>query len=120
MSMTATEFSAIVDSLRESRYVWRLLRGMNATDREDVLQNALLWCWEHRENASLVTSPRTWAINAVRTSLKRWQRSERRFVLAKSSPDITEPCVASDPADSQELEPLLSLFRRDVCPPTRE
>jgi DNA-directed RNA polymerase specialized sigma24 family protein len=65
---------------RASKKAQRYLRRykLSRADREDILQDALLWCWEHRDNYSLTTSLDTWFVNAVRHSYERWLRIEKR------------------------------------------
>jgi hypothetical protein len=67
---------------RASKIAIRFLRkrGVTLDDREDILQDALLWCLEHQDNYSLTTTLETWFINAVRDAYKRHQRHEARMV----------------------------------------
>lgn len=51
-------------------------RGLQKSDRDDVISAAMLWCWENRANYSLTTTLETWFMNAVRDAYKNLQRSE--------------------------------------------
>jgi hypothetical protein len=51
-------------------------RGLQKSDRDDVIAAAMLWCWENRDNYSLTTTLETWFMNAVRDSYKNLQRNE--------------------------------------------
>lgn len=51
-------------------------RGLQKTDRDDVIAAAMLWCWENRDNYSLTTTLETWFMNAIRDAYKDLQRSE--------------------------------------------
>jgi hypothetical protein len=53
-------------------------RRLTRVDREDIIQEALLWCWEHRDSYSGATSLDTWFVNAVRDAFKQWRRDEFR------------------------------------------
>jgi hypothetical protein len=59
-------------SIRARRFLRK--RGLQRADREDILADALAWCWENRENYSLTTTLDTWFVNAVRDSYKRYRR----------------------------------------------
>jgi hypothetical protein len=66
----------VVQLARASRKANRFVRELPRQDREDILQAALLWCWENRESYSLTTSLETWFVNAVRDAFKQWRRGE--------------------------------------------
>ena len=51
-------------------------RGLQKSDRDDVIAAAMLWCWEHRDQYSLTTTLETWFMNAVRDAYKELQRDE--------------------------------------------
>lgn len=51
-------------------------RGLQKSDRDDVIAAAMLWCWENRDNYSLTTTLETWFMNAVRDAYKDLQRNE--------------------------------------------
>jgi DNA-directed RNA polymerase specialized sigma24 family protein len=53
-------------------------RGLTRDDRDDVIAAAILWCWENRNNYSLVTTLDTWFVNAVRDAYRAWRRGEMR------------------------------------------
>ncbi len=76
--MTSPAEIFVTQLARASRRANRLLSGLSRADRDDVIADAIAWCWEHREEYSLVTSIETWFVNAVRHALERWQRGESR------------------------------------------
>jgi hypothetical protein len=45
-------------------------RGLQKSDRDDVIASAMLWCWENRDNYSLTTTLETWFMNAIRDAYK--------------------------------------------------
>src|ERR1700676_853973 len=49
-------------------------RGLQKSDRDDVISAALLWCWENRANYSLTPTLETWFMNAVRNAYQDMQR----------------------------------------------
>jgi DNA-directed RNA polymerase specialized sigma24 family protein len=49
-------------------------RGLQKSDRDDVIAAAMLWCWEHRDNYSLTTTLETWFMNAIRDAYKDLRR----------------------------------------------
>jgi hypothetical protein len=51
-------------------------RGLQKSDRDDVIAAAMLWCWENRDSYSLTTTLETWFMNAVRDAYKGLQREE--------------------------------------------
>ena len=51
-------------------------RGLQKSDRDDVIAAAMLWCWENRDNYSLTTTLETWFMNAIRDAYKSLQRDE--------------------------------------------
>jgi hypothetical protein len=51
-------------------------RGLQKSDRDDVIGAAMLWCWENRDNYSLTTTLETWFMNAVRNAYQALQRNE--------------------------------------------
>jgi len=51
-------------------------RGLQKSDRDDVISAAMLWCWENRDNYSLITTLNTWFMNAVRNAYQDLRRNE--------------------------------------------
>jgi DNA-directed RNA polymerase specialized sigma24 family protein len=51
-------------------------RGLQRSDRDDVIAAAMLWCWENRDNYSLTTTLETWFMNAVRNAYQDLKRNE--------------------------------------------
>jgi hypothetical protein len=51
-------------------------RGLQKSDRDDVIAAAMLWCWENRDNYSLTTTLETWFMNAVRNAYQDLQREK--------------------------------------------
>jgi hypothetical protein len=52
------------------------VRGLQKSDRDDVISSAMLWCWENRDNYSLTTTLETWFMNAIRDAYKALRRNE--------------------------------------------
>jgi len=89
-------------------------RGLQKSDRDDVISAALLWCWENRANYSLTTTLETWFMNTVRNAYQDLRRDElptsnesiERF--GSSGRDETYNAVAAEDAVSaiaRELTP---------------
>lgn len=51
-------------------------RGLQKSDRDDVIAAAMLWCWENRANYSLTTTLETWFMNAIRDAYKALKRDD--------------------------------------------
>jgi len=51
-------------------------RGLQKSDRDDVIAAAMLRCWENRDNYSLTTTLETWFMNAVRNAYQDLKRNE--------------------------------------------
>jgi DNA-directed RNA polymerase specialized sigma24 family protein len=51
-------------------------RGLQKSDRDDVIADAMLWCWTNRASYSLTTTLETWFMNAVRDAYKALKRNE--------------------------------------------
>ncbi len=51
-------------------------RGLQKSDRDDVIADAMLWCWTNRASFSLTTTLETWFMNAVRDAYKALKRNE--------------------------------------------
>jgi DNA-directed RNA polymerase specialized sigma24 family protein len=51
-------------------------RGLQKSDKDDVIASAMLWCWENRDKYSLTTTLETWFMNAVRNAYQDLQRNE--------------------------------------------
>lgn len=73
--MDADSFKPLIASAKHVGWV----RGLSRNDRDDITQEALLWCWEHRDSPSPSTSLNTWFVNAVRHAYKRWRREQRKW-----------------------------------------
>lgn len=103
MSTAAELF--VITLARASRKAGLYLNRMSRHDREDVLQGAIAWCWENRENYDPKLSLDEWFLNAVRDAKKLWTRHERRRGSADLdnliSPD--EPSVQAEAAQAREL-----------------
>ena len=78
MSGPGQEFVRTVASASRSANRFLHARGLQAEDRNDILAEALAWCWQNRDNYSLTTSLETWFVNAVRDAYKAWMRYETR------------------------------------------
>jgi DNA-directed RNA polymerase specialized sigma24 family protein len=75
-------------------------RGLQKSDRDDVISAALLWCWENRANYSLTTTLETWFMNAVRDGYKGLQRGE----LPLSDESIDQMASADPTYDAAAAE----------------
>lgn len=53
-----------------------MARGLQKSDRDDVIAAAMLWCWENRDNYSLTTTLETWFMNAIRDAYKDLRRDD--------------------------------------------
>jgi len=51
-------------------------KGLQRSDRDDVISAAMLWCWENKDSYSLTTTLETWFMNATRDAYKDFQRHE--------------------------------------------
>jgi DNA-directed RNA polymerase specialized sigma24 family protein len=51
-------------------------RGLQKSDRDDVISAALLWCWANKANYSLTTTLETWFMNAIRNAYQDLRRRE--------------------------------------------
>lgn len=51
-------------------------RGLQKSDRDDVISAAMLWCWENRANYSLTTTLETWFMNAIRHAHRDFKNAE--------------------------------------------
>ena len=78
--MTSAQEMFMIELSRASAKAQRFLsrRRLSSEDRDDIIGMAMLWCWEHREEFSLVTTTETWFVNAVRDAYRAWRRGERR------------------------------------------
>ena len=75
-------------------------RGLQKSDRDDVISAALLWCWENRANYSLTTTLETWFMNAVRDGYKGLRRGE----LPRSDESIDQMASADPIYDAVAAE----------------
>jgi hypothetical protein len=76
MTHTASEVFTMQLARAAAKQANRFLsaRGLQKSDRDDVIAAAMLWCWENRDNYSLTTTLETWFMNAVRDAYKALQR----------------------------------------------
>jgi len=85
-------------------------RGLQKSDRDDVISAALLWCWENRANYSLTTTLETWFMNAVRDAYKNLSRDEgltaEESMATLSSGDETYHTVAAQSSADALLQAL--------------
>lgn len=92
--MTSAAEVFTIELARASRKANRFIRHLPRDVRDDILQAALMWCWEHRESFSLTTSIETWFVNAVRDAYKARQRSDE--LSADFDEQLTEDTVSND------------------------
>jgi DNA-directed RNA polymerase specialized sigma24 family protein len=78
MAHTAAEVFTMQLARAAAKQANRFLstRGLQKSDRDDVIGAAMLWCWENRDKYSLTTTLETWFMNAVRDAYKDLQRNE--------------------------------------------
>lgn len=78
MSHSASEVFTMQLARAAAKQASRFLsaRGLQKSDRDDVIAAAMLWCWENRDNYSLTTTLETWFMNAVRNAYQDLQRNE--------------------------------------------
>jgi DNA-directed RNA polymerase specialized sigma24 family protein len=78
MSYNASEVFTMQLARAAAKQANRFLsqRGLQKSDRDDVIAAAMLWCWENRDNYSLTTTLETWFMNAVRNAYQDLQRNE--------------------------------------------
>lgn len=78
MSHSASEVFTLQLARAAAKQANRFLsaRGLQKSDRDDVISAAMLWCWENRTNYSLTTTLETWFMNAIRDAYKDMQRDE--------------------------------------------
>jgi hypothetical protein len=90
-------------------------RGLQKSDRNDVISAALLWCWENRANYSLTTTLETWFMNAVRDAYKKLTRGELpisdQSVDALTGGDDTHNISAAESAVDALLSALTPVDR---------
>jgi hypothetical protein len=78
MAQTASEVFTMQLARAAAKQANKFLaaRGLQKSDRDDVIAAAMLWCWENRDNYSLTTTLETWFMNAIRDAYKDLQRYE--------------------------------------------
>jgi hypothetical protein len=78
MTHTASEVFTMQLARAAAKQATRFLsaRGLQKSDRDDVIASAMLWCWENRDNYSLTTTLETWFMNAVRNAYQDLKRNE--------------------------------------------
>jgi DNA-directed RNA polymerase specialized sigma24 family protein len=85
-------------------------RGLQKSDRDDVISAALLWCWENRANYSLTTTLETWFMNAVRDGYKVLRRGELPLsdesIDQMASADPTYDAVAAESSAKALIDAL--------------
>jgi DNA-directed RNA polymerase specialized sigma24 family protein len=88
VSQTASEVFTMQLARAAAKQANRFLgaRGLQKSDRDDVIAAAMLWCWENRDNYSLTTTLETWFMNAVRNAYQDLKRNE----LPSSSESIDQ------------------------------
>jgi DNA-directed RNA polymerase specialized sigma24 family protein len=91
-------------------------RGLQKADRDDVIAAAMLWCWENRENYSLITTLETWFMNAIRDAYKDFQRNE----LPTSDESMESLGGADDTYNSAAAESSAAALIGALTPPHKE
>jgi DNA-directed RNA polymerase specialized sigma24 family protein len=98
-------------SRRATRFVEA--RGLGREDREEVIANALAWCWENRERYPLTTTIEQWFFGAVRNAYRSWLNGElKESAEALSEVPTGDTTLARVDAESAARELLHSLPAR--------
>lgn len=63
-------------SLRANKFL--RVRHMRIDDRNDVIANALLWCWENRASYPLTATVEQWFLSAIKHAYRDWLNGEAR------------------------------------------
>jgi DNA-directed RNA polymerase specialized sigma24 family protein len=104
--MTSPGEAFVLQLARASRKANFLVRRLPRADREDVIAEALAWCWQNRDNYSLTTTLDTWFVSAVRHALTAWRRGEMREA-AKAITDIPTGDTTAAEAETQSAAEAL-------------
>jgi DNA-directed RNA polymerase specialized sigma24 family protein len=101
----------VLQLARASGRARRFLReqDLRKEDREDVIANAIAWCWERRADYPLTTSLSSWFFSAVRHAYREWSKGELR-----NASEIIEDIGYSDTssASAQALDTLTKIKER--------
>lgn len=94
------------------------VRGLQKSDRDDVIAGALLWCWENRAKYDpLVAQLDMWFIRAVRNSWESWRANELPPSTASldgiGTEDTTFNTVAAE-SDARSLLKQLTAQERNI------
>ena len=93
-----------------------MMRGLQQSDRDDVIAAALLWCWENREKYDpLIAQLDMWFIRAVRNS---W-RSFRSKQLPTSGESLDNMGGGDDTYDIVAAEDSAAAIVRELTPTER-
>ena len=90
-------------------------RGLQKSDRDDVISAAMLWCWENRNNYSLTTTLETWFMNAIRDAYKSLQRNE----LPSSEESLDNIGGGDETYDIAAAESSAAAIARELTPMER-
>lgn len=71
----------VVALAKASKMAQRHLRTLGSADREDVIAQATLWCWENRESYDSKISVEQWFARAVEHAKRDWLKNEEREVV---------------------------------------
>jgi hypothetical protein len=105
MNSAGEEF--VLQLARASRKANFLLRKLGRADREDVLAEALAWCWKNRDSYSITATLDTWFVGAVRNALAAWRRGETRQAATAISDIPTGDTTFAVAATQSAVEALL-------------
>jgi DNA-directed RNA polymerase specialized sigma24 family protein len=93
-------------------------RGLQKADRDDVIMEALGWCWAHRAQYSLTTTLETWFMNAVRDAYKKFTKmqlpSEEDSTAQAHTADTTYQSAAAA-SSAQALVEALTPIDREIA-----
>jgi DNA-directed RNA polymerase specialized sigma24 family protein len=90
----------VVALARASKRAKRFLRDLSGPDKDDVVANAILWCWEHRTSYDPSVPLDDWFLSAIRHARRDWELNESR-----SAAEIVDGIgVADDTSWHTEVE----------------
>lgn len=89
--MNSAAETFVVALARASKQARRFLRGLSHADRDDVLAEALCWCWENRTTYNPAVPLDTWFVGAIRDARKSLHRDQLRYGASGLSQAIVSP-----------------------------
>jgi DNA-directed RNA polymerase specialized sigma24 family protein len=115
--MASAAESFVLELARVSRRGNRYLSRLGAADRDDILQIALVWCWENRSTYDLTVPLDQWFAGAVRNAKKSFYVNERN----QMAPIMDAPeCAVEDPVIAAEALEAATLLAKALTPTERK